>query len=87
MRLFAITTIPHHRCAVFELVLGEWVDSGSINVLTFGGPALLLVDRRNMQQPKSCLKIIVSPGNAAWNATKTQFLLNATRGNNENSNY
>ena len=41
--------------AVFELVLGELVDRRYINELTFGGPALLLVDWRNMQQPESCL--------------------------------
>ena len=35
--------------AVFEIVLCELMDSRSINELNFGGPALLLVDRRNMQ--------------------------------------
>ena len=34
---------------VFEIVLGELVDSRSINERTFGGPALLLVDRINMR--------------------------------------
>ena len=34
---------------VFEIVLCELMDSRSINELTFGGPTLLLVDRRNMQ--------------------------------------
>ena len=29
---------------------------------------------------------MISPGNAAQNATKAQFLLNATHGNNENPN-
>ena len=37
------------RSTVFEIVLGELVDSRSINELKFGGPALILVDRRNMQ--------------------------------------
>ena len=39
----------HILLTVFEIVLCELMDSRSINELTFGGPALLLVDRRNMQ--------------------------------------
>ena len=35
--------------SVFEIVLGELVDSQSINERTFGGLALLLVDQINMQ--------------------------------------
>ena len=42
----------HDRCpekiAVFEIVLGTLVDIRSTNVPTFGGPALILVDQRNM---------------------------------------
>ena len=34
---------------VFEIVLCGLMDSRSINELNFGGPALILVDRRNMQ--------------------------------------
>ena len=30
---------------------------------------------------------MISPGNATQNATKTQFLLNASHGNNQNPNY
>ena len=35
--------------SVFEIVLGTLVDIRSTNVPTFGGPALILVDHRNMQ--------------------------------------
>ena len=34
---------------VFEIALSTLVDIRSTNELTFGGPALILVDRRNMQ--------------------------------------
>ena len=35
--------------SVFEIALSTLVDIRSTNELTFGGPALILVDRRNMQ--------------------------------------
>ena len=35
--------------AIFEIALSTLVDIRSTNELTFGGPALILVDRRNMQ--------------------------------------
>ena len=35
--------------AVFEIALSTLVDIRSTNELTFGGPALILVDQRNMQ--------------------------------------
>ena len=34
---------------VFELVLSALVDIRSTNEVTFGGPVLIVVDRRNMQ--------------------------------------
>ena len=36
-------------CAVFEIALSTLVAIRSTNELTFGGPALIVVDRRNMQ--------------------------------------
>ena len=40
---------PICTLAVFEIALSTLADIRSTNELTFGGPALILVDRRNMQ--------------------------------------
>ena len=55
--------------AVFEIALSTLVDIRSTNELNFGGPALIVVDPRNMQSPKKDI-IIISQGNAAWNTTE-----------------
>ena len=49
VRLRVTKILSESGSAVFEIVLCELMDSRSINELNFGGPALLLVDRRNMQ--------------------------------------
>ena len=42
----------------------------SANVPTFGGPVLILVDQRHMQHGNKKDLIMISQGNAAWNAQK-----------------
>ena len=49
MELFDIFSHFLNIIAVFELVLSALVDIRSTNEFTFGGPVLIVVDRRNMQ--------------------------------------
>ena len=44
--LWKLTSVTN---SVFEIALSTLVDIRSTNELTFGGPALIVVDRRNMQ--------------------------------------